>query len=42
MYHLGDVDVHEKVILKRILNKYEMGIWTGLYSLRTGINGGFI
>ena len=32
--HLGDLVVDEKIILKRIFDKWEGGTWTGLIWLR--------
>jgi hypothetical protein len=36
---LGDIGIDERIILKRILKKYLMGMWTGVVCLRIGSGG---
>jgi hypothetical protein len=38
-HHLGDISVDGRIILKRILNKYGVMMWTGFIWLRTGSSG---
>jgi hypothetical protein len=40
--HLGELDVDERKILRRILKKYEMRLWNGFSSLRIRTSGGFL
>ena len=39
-YHWGDLDVDGWIILGWISRRWDVGIWTGLGSLRIGIVGG--
>jgi hypothetical protein len=39
---LEDPDLDGKVILKCILEKWEVGAWTGSIWLRIGTSGGFL
>ena len=38
--HLEDPGVDRKIILRLILRKWDVGAWTGLIWLKTGIGGG--
>jgi hypothetical protein len=38
-YHLGDPGVDSRIILRWILRKCDVGIWTGSIWLRIGIAG---
>jgi len=38
--HLGDPGVHGRVILRRILRKWDVGVWTGLSWFWIGTAGG--
>jgi hypothetical protein len=40
--HLGDKDVDEKIILKWILKKQDLSVWTGLNWLRIWTSDGFL
>ena len=40
--HLGDPGIDEKIILKWIFMKWNVGAWTGLIWLRTGKVGGHL
>jgi hypothetical protein len=40
--HLGDLGVEGRVILKLILNKCGMVVWTGFVRLRIDYNDGFL
>jgi hypothetical protein len=37
--HWGDPDVDGRIILRRILRKWDVGVWTGLNWLRIGTGG---
>ena len=38
--HLGDPGVEGRIILRRILRKWDVGVWTGWSWLRIGTGGG--
>jgi hypothetical protein len=38
--HWGDSGVDGRIILRRILGKWDVGVWTGLGWLRIGTGGG--
>jgi hypothetical protein len=38
--HWGDVGVDGRIILRWILRKWDVRVWTGLSGLRMGIGGG--
>jgi len=40
--HLEDPDVDERIILRWILMKWDVGIWTGTSWLRIGTRGGHL
>jgi hypothetical protein len=40
--HLGDPGVEERVILRWIFRKWDVGVWTGLSWLRIGTGGGHL
>jgi hypothetical protein len=40
--HLGDPDVDERVILRWIFRKWDVGVWTGWSWLRIGTDGGHL
>jgi hypothetical protein len=40
-YHLKDLGIDRKIILKFILRKYSDEMWTGIMCLRLGNEGGF-
>jgi hypothetical protein len=39
-YHMTDLDVYGSEILKWILSKWDVSMWTGLIWLRIGSSGG--
>jgi hypothetical protein len=39
---LGNPGVDERVILKWILRKWDVGVWSGLIWLRIGTGGGYV
>jgi hypothetical protein len=39
---LGDTGVDEKIILKWIFKKWDVGLWTGSNWLRIGIDSGYL
>jgi hypothetical protein len=39
---LGDPDVDERIILRWIFRKWDVGVWTGLSWLRIGTGGGHL
>ena len=40
--HLGDPGVDERIILRCIFRKWDVGVWTGLSWLRMGTAGGHL
>jgi len=38
-HHLGDPGVDERIILRRIFRKWDVGVWTGSIWLRIGTGG---
>jgi hypothetical protein len=40
--HSEDLGIDERIILKWILGKYGLGVWTGFIWLRMGIGGGLL
>jgi hypothetical protein len=40
--HLGDPDVNERIVLRWIFRKWDVGVWTGLIWLRIGTVGGHL
>jgi hypothetical protein len=40
--HLVDRGVDGRIILKRMLEKWDGGVWTGSICLRTGTGGGLL
>ena len=38
--HLEDPGVDERIILRRVFRKWDVGAWTGLIWLRIGTGGG--
>jgi hypothetical protein len=38
----GDPGVDGRIILRRIFSKWDVGVWTGLTSLRTEAGGGHL
>jgi len=40
--HCGDPGVDERIILKRIFRKWNVGVWTGSSCLRIGTGGGHL
>jgi len=40
--HLGDTGVNERIILRWICRKWDVGVWTGSSWLRMGTGGGHL
>jgi hypothetical protein len=40
--HLGDTGVDERIILRWIFRKWDVGVWTGSSWLRIGTGGGHL
>jgi len=40
--HLGDLGVDGRIILRWILRKWDVGVWTGSSWLRVGTGGGLL
>jgi hypothetical protein len=40
--HLEDLSIDGRIILERILGKYDGNIWTGFIWLRIGTSGGLL
>jgi hypothetical protein len=41
-YHLGCSGAHEKIMLRRIFRKWDVGVWVDLIWLRIGTGGGHL
>ena len=40
--HLGNSGIHERIILRWIFGKWDVGVWTGSSWLRIGTDGGHL
>jgi hypothetical protein len=40
--HLGDPDIDERMILRWIFRKWDVGVWTGSNWLGIGAGGGYL
>jgi hypothetical protein len=40
--HLGDQGIDERIILKWIFRKWDVGVWTGMSWLRIEIGSGYL